>query len=126
MMGQVSNEEYLQRWEDAAPKAVDSGEILKARRSTKSYDEELTPVETDPAMIEAMAEYASRISDAEASSETKDELARLKQGADEQAKEYQWLTPEEYKNEGDRVGRIMHSIVFLHKLKKSGATCWYR
>jgi hypothetical protein len=120
-----TNEEYMQRWEDAAPEAI-QGEPAVARRSTKSYDEELTPVETDPALIEAMAEYASRVSDAEASSQTKEELARLKEGAAEQAKEYQWLTPEEYRNEGDRVGRIMHSIVFLHKLKQAGVNCWYR
>ena len=93
-MAHVSNQEYMERWEQAAPKPVDSGEVQIARRSTKSYDEELTPVETDPALIEAMAEYASRVSDAEASSQTKEELARLKEGSAEQAKQYQWLTPE--------------------------------
>lgn len=121
-----TNQEYMERWEQAAPEAVDSGEVAVAKRSTKSYDEELTPDETDPAMIEAMAEYASRVSDAEASNQTKEELARLKEGAAEQAKEYQWLTPEEYKNEGDRIGHIVHSVVFLHKLKKAGVNCWYR
>jgi hypothetical protein len=121
-----TNEEYMERWEQSAPKAVDSGEVAVARRSTKTYDEELTPVENDPAMIEAMAEYASRRSDAEASSQTKEELARLKEGAAEQAKEYQWAHPKEYANEPDRIGHIMHSIVFLHKLKQAGVNCWYR
>jgi hypothetical protein len=121
-----TNEEYFDRWEQAAPEAVDSGEIAVAKRSTKTYDEELTPEETDPEMIQAMADYASRVSDAEASNQTKEELCRLKEGSAEQAKEYQWLTPEEYKNEGDRVGRIMHSVVFLNKLQKAGVNCWYR
>jgi hypothetical protein len=120
-----TNEEYLQRWEDAAPEAI-QGEPAVARRSTKSYDEELTPIETDSALIEAMAEYASRVSDAEASSQTKEELARLKEGAAEQAKEYQWAHPKEYANEPDRIGHIMHSIVFLHRLKQAGVNCWYR
>jgi hypothetical protein len=133
-MAHVSNEEYLQRWEDAAPTPVDSNpspdEIKAMQRPSKdgwweSYDQEMTPDE-DPALIEAMADYASRVSDAEASSQTKDELARLKEGAAEQAKDYQWLTPEEYKNEGDRVGRIMHAIVFLNLLKRAGVNCWYR
>ena len=125
-MTHVSNQEYLERWEQSAPTAVDSSEVQVARRSTKSYDEELTPVETDPALIEAMAEYASRVSDAEASTQTKEELARLKEGAAEQAREYQWVTPEEYKNEGDRIGRIMHSSVFLLKLQQAGVNCWYK
>lgn len=119
-----TNEEYMQRWEDAAPEAV-TGDPQVARRSTKSYDEELTPDE-DPDMLAAMAEYASRVSEAEASSQTKEELARLKEASAEQAKQYQWLTPEEYANEGDRIGHVMHSTVFLHKLKQAGVNCWYR
>jgi hypothetical protein len=130
-----SNEEYMQRWEDAAPEAAhfvtedDVKRMHEAREnadhSAKAYDKELTPDE-DPALLEAMAEYASRVSDAEASSQTKDELARVKQASDEAAKEYQWLSPEEYKNEGDRIGRIMHSVVFLNKLREAGVKCWYR
>lgn len=123
-MAHVSNEEYLQRWEDAAPTPV-AGEPAIARRSTKTYDEELTP-DQDPALLEAMAEYASRVSDAAPSSQTKDEMARLKQASDEAAREYQWLSPEEYRNEGDRIGRIMHNVVFLNLLQKAGVKCWYR
>ena len=119
-----TNEEYMQRWEDAAPTAV-AGEPAVARRSTKTYDEELTP-EQDDALIQAMAEYAQNVSDAEGSSQTKDELARLKQGSDEQAREYQWVTPEEYKNEGDRIGNIMHHVIFINKLRSAGVKCWYR
>jgi hypothetical protein len=132
-MAHVSNEEYMQRWEDAAPEAAhfvteeDVKRMHEARENAprKSYDAELTP-EEDPALVEAMAEYASRVSDAEASSQTKEELARLKESSDNAAAEYQWLSPEEYKNEGDRIGRIMHSVVFLNKLREAGIKCWYR
>lgn len=119
-----TNEEYLQRWEDAAPTAI-QGDPQVATRSKLSYDEALTP-EQDPALLEAMAEYASRVSDAAPSSQTKDELARLKQASQESASEYQWLSPEEYKNEGDRIGRIKHSVIFLNELRKAGVKCWYR
>ena len=119
-----TNEEYLQRWEESAP-TPHAGDPVVAQRSKLTYDEALTP-EQDPALLEAMAEYASRVSDAEGSSQTKDELARLKQGADEAASEYQWLSPAEYKNEGDRIGRIMHSVIFLNELRKAGVKCWYR
>src|SRR5258708_39598486 len=112
----------MQRWEDAAPTPIES-EPSVAVRSTKSYDEELTP-EQDSVLSEAIAEYAGRVSDAEASSQTKDEYARVKQASDEAAKEYQWLSPEEYKNEGERIGRIMHAVVFINKLKQAGVNCW--
>jgi hypothetical protein len=129
----TTNAEYMQRWEAAAPTPVDSNpspeEIAKMRTPTKDgwwedYESEL--LKEDPALIEAMAEYAGRVSDAKPSSQTSDELARLKEASNEQVKQYQWLTPEEYAKEGDRVGRIMHAVVFLNLLKKAGVNCWYR
>jgi len=129
-----TNEEYFQRWEDSAPRPVNTmtGEEIKKAQGTRlsesapweTYDGEFE--NDDPALLAAMAEYANRVSDAEASSQTKDELARLKEGAAEQAKEYQWVTPEEYKNAGDRIGRIMHNVVFINLLRKAGVKCWYR
>jgi hypothetical protein len=124
MPNHVSNEEYFQRWEEAAPTPV-AGAPATAVRSTKSYDEELTP-EQDEALTVAMAEYAMNVSDSDGSSQTKDELARLKQSSDEQVREYQWVSPEEYKNEGERIGRIMHNVVFINLLRKAGVKCWYR
>jgi hypothetical protein len=128
-----TNEEYMQRWEDAAPTPVDSNpspkEIAQMRTPTKDgwwEDYESEMLKEDPALIEAMAEYAGRVSEAKPSSQTLDELARLKEASNEQIKEYQWLTPEEYKNEGDRVGKIKHAVVFLNQLQKAGVKCWYR
>ncbi len=129
-----TNEEYLQRWEDSAPTAVDTmtAEEIKKAQGTRNSDD--APWQTydyelgvdDPTLLEAMAEYAKNVSDAEGSSQSKEELARLKEGADNQAREYQWVTPEEYKNEGDRIGRIMHNVVFINLLRKAGVKCWYR
>lgn len=129
-----TNEEYFQRWEEAAPTPVATMTEEEIKKSQGTRLSEKAPWETydnefnldDPAMLAAMAEYASRTSDAEASSQTKEELARLKEGAAEQAKEYQWLSPEEYLNEGDRIGRIMHNVVFINLLRKAGVKCWYR
>jgi len=133
----VSNEEYRERWEQSAPKMVEPTpkelEELAQRSATpikeeawwESYDQEMTP-DQDPALVEAMAEYASRVSDAEASSQTKEEYCRLREASEEAAKEYQWLSPEEYKNEKERIGHIVHSIVFLNKLQKAGVKCWFR
>jgi len=125
----------MQRWEEAAPLAVDSGlspEEIKKLQGTRASEK--APWETydqefggdDPALLEAMAEYASRVSDAEASSETKEQLARQKELSAEAVKEYQWLSPEEYQDAGARIGRIMHSCVFIGKLQKAGIKCWYR
>lgn len=132
-----TNEEYFQRWEEAAPTPVATemtpeeiqrlqGTRNKEKPTWEAYDEELMGDIEDPALLEAMAEYASRVSDAEATNQTKEELARLKEASANAAKEYQWLTPEEYRNEGDRIGHIMHSVVFLNNLRKAGVKCWYR
>lgn len=129
-----TNEEYLQRWEDAAPTPVNSmtEEEIKKAQGTRNND--VAPWQTydgdfendDPALLAAMADYAQNISDSEGSNQSKEELARMKEGADEQAKEYQWVSPEEYRREGDRIGRIMHHVVFLNLLREAGVKCWYR
>lgn len=133
----VTNEEYFERWEQSAPTPVATertpeeiqrlqGTRNSERPSWQTYDEEMMGDIEDPALLEAMAEYAGRTSDAEATNQTKEELARLREASAEQVKEYQWLSPEEYKNEGERIGHIMHSVVFLNKLQKAGVNCWYR
>lgn len=130
-----TNEEYFERWEQSAPTPVHvemtdeeirktQGTRLSEKAPWETYDAEFGG--DDPALLAAMAEYASRVSDAEASNQTKEELARLKEGNAEVAKEYQWLTPGEYANEGDRVGHIMHHVVFISRLRGAGVKCWYR
>lgn len=130
----TTNAEYFERWENSAPTPVDSmtAEEIKKAQGTRLNED--APWETygkefegdDPALLEAMAEYASRVSDAEGTSETKETLARQKEENAATAQQYQWVSPEEYKNEGDRIGRIMHSCVFIDILRKAGVKCWYR
>jgi hypothetical protein len=131
----ISNEEYMERWEKAAPEAVHTemtpdeiaktqGTRAKEENPWESYDTELDI--NDPVLLAAIHEYEQRVSDAEASPQTKEELARLREGAMKAAEEYQWVTPEEYKNAGERIGRIMHSDVFISKLRGAGVKCWYR
>lgn len=131
----VSNEEYMERWENAAPSAITpdlTPEQVAERQGTRAkeaapwetYDSEL---DTDsPEMLQAMAEYAQNVSDAAPSSQTAEELCRLKENSENAAKEYRWVSPEEYKNAGDRVGRIMHACVFINLLRQAGVKCWYR
>lgn len=130
-----TNEEYFERWEQAAPTPVAleyteeeikkmQGTRLSAEHPAFSYDKEFD--NDDPALLAAMAEYATRVSDAEGSGQTKEELARLKEGNAATAKEYQWLTPEEYANAGERIGHVMHHVTFLNKLREAGVKCWYR
>lgn len=129
-----TNEEYFQRWEDSAPTPVDTMTEEEIKKAQGTRNSEVAPWETydtefggdDPALLEAMAEYANRVSDSEASSQTKEELARLKEGSEKAVQEYQWVSPEEYKNAGERIGHIMHACVFLDKLQKAGVNCWYR
>ena len=134
-MSHVSNSEYMERWERSAPTPVAEGltpEELARHQGTRAketnpwdaYDKEFDF--NDPALLEAIAEYETRVSDAEASSLTKEEHARVKQASDEAAAEYQWVKPDEYANELDRIGRVMHSSVFIHKLRGAGVKCWYR
>lgn len=61
------------------------------------------------------------------SSQNQEELARQKEQSDEVAKEYQFLSPEEYKDEAPRIGRVLHSSSFINKLRKEcNVSCWYR
>jgi len=130
----TTNAEYFERWEKSAPTPVATMTEEEIKKAQGTRLQEAAPWETydqefggdDPALLEAMAEYAANVSDAEASSETKEQLARQEELSENVAEQYRWVTPEEYKNEGDRIGRIMHSCVFLNNLKKAGVNCWMR
>ena len=131
-----SNEEYFQRWEESAPVAVQEGlteeELRKHQGSRNRTD--AAPWETyaqdleqdDPALLEAIAEYAGRVSDAKPSSEALDALAERKEFNDRTAQEYQFVTPDEYADAGARIGRVMHSSTFITYLQRAGVKCWYR
>jgi hypothetical protein len=131
----VSNQEYMERWENSAPTPVDSHmtpEQIQAAQGTRLSN--VAPWETygqemnleDPAMLAAIEEYASRVSDADGSSQTKEELCRLSEANEANARQYQFVTPEEYADAKERIGKIKHSSRFLVELRKAGVKCWYR
>ena len=120
----VSNEEYRERWEAAAPKAVNtnpSPEKVKQMQGTRADDS--APWESymseqvlTPEMEKAVAAYAENVHD-DSSNQTKEELHRWQEGNQDVAKEYQWCTPEEYADIQMRFGRIMSHDELITKLR---------
>ena len=78
-------------------------------------------------LAEEIAEYASHhYEDGPVSSQTQEELAFQREVNAGVAKEYQWVSPEEYEYVKPRIGNIMHSSVFINKLRKDcHLDCWY-
>jgi hypothetical protein len=60
------------------------------------------------------------------SEQNAEELARWEEENKILAKQYQFLTPDEYKDEGARIGKIIHSSSFLNNLRQLGLNCHYR
>lgn len=101
------------------------GTRLDERAPWETYSSELD-TQMSPELAAAVAEYAERSYEAGAtSSQTKEELHRQQEINDDIAKEYQWLTEEEYADVEQRIGQVMHAATFLNKLKQSGVNCWY-
>jgi hypothetical protein len=131
----ASNEEYLERWEQSAPELVDSWtpEQKEAalnrpikQQDIDTYDKEMMGEFNDAALSEAIEEYAKRVSDAAPTAQTDEELCRLQEQTEHTAKEYQWLTPQEYADAGDRVGKVKGVATFITQLQRAGLNCWYR
>lgn len=87
----------------------------------KGFDEKL-----DPRLEDEIKRYAERVHE-KSSNQNIEELHRQKELSDSMAKEYQFLKPDEYKNQAARIGKILHSSEFINKLQKDcGLKCWYR
>ena len=130
-----SNEEYFERWENSAPVAVEElspeqVERAKNRKSDdnpwESFEDEIMGEFSDPDLQAAIEEYASRVSDAAPTAQSDEELCRLTENNERAAKDYQWVTPEEYANAKDRIGHVMGVATFIRTLQKAGVKCWYR
>lgn len=130
-----SNEDYFQRWEESAPTAVEelSPEQIARAKNRKSddnpwesFEDEIMGEFSDPDLQAAIEEYASRVSDAAPTAQSDEELCRLQENNERAARDYQWVTPEEYANAGDRIGRVMGVATFIRTLQKAGVKCWYR
>jgi hypothetical protein len=130
-----SNEEYFERWENSAPTAVEELSLeqiarAKNRKSDdnpwESFEDEIMGEFSDPDLQAAIEEYASRVSDAAPTAQSDEELCRLQENNERAAREYQWIKPEEYANEPDRVGRVLGIAMFVRMLQKGGVQCWLR
>jgi hypothetical protein len=119
----VSNEEYLERWENSAPTPVPT--IAEAKRSKQTWNESLGDGDISPALQAEIDEYAKHTHDS-TSNQNKEELARWQEQNAGIAKEYQWVSPSEYADAGARVGTPMHSSEFINRLRKAGVRCWYK
>jgi hypothetical protein len=92
----------------------------------ETYSAQMTE-QLDPELEAAIAEFASHDPHGYTDSQTKEELCRIQEENDSVAAEYRWLSPEEYKDEKARIGRIMHSSELMTKLtEECGLTAQYR
>lgn len=93
----------------------------------ESYDRELTGQRVSPELAAEIAEYAKkRYQDAPVDSQTQEILAENREINQGIAREYQWANPEEYANQEERIGRVIHSSELITLLRKAGITCFYR
>lgn len=91
-----------------------------------SYADEMTE-RYSPELAAEIEEYSKHRHDpAKSSNESLEELHYQKEVNQGIAKQYQWLTPEEYADIEQRIGRVMHSSVFISILRKAGIRCFYR
>ena len=120
----VSNEEYMERWEASAPKAVNSNltpDQVKKTQGTRNKDDApwesyMVEEQLSPEQEAAVAAYAENVHN-DSSNQTNEELCRWKEGNSEVAKEYQWCSPEEYADIQQRFGRIMNHYELINKLR---------
>jgi len=89
-----------------------------------TYSSELDE-KLSPKLEEEIAEYSQHRHE-KTSTQNEEELCRQREINQEISKEYQWLHPSEYAEEGPRIGRILHSSEFINKLRnKCKLKCWY-
>ena len=77
-----------------------------------------------PELADQIARYEERMHH-KSSQEAEETLARERELSNAVAAQYRWVTKEEYGDIEPRIGRIMHSTVFLQKLKNCGFKGWY-
>jgi hypothetical protein len=101
------------------------GTRLKDEAPWESYSAQFEE-KLDPQLEEEINRYSEN-RHTKTSSQNQEELCRQKELSDEVAKEYQFLHPDEYKDEGPRIGRIMHSSELINTLRdKCQIRCFYR
>lgn len=94
------------------------GTRLNEKAPWETYAAEMDE-KLSPELEAAVAEYAQRRYDEDqTSSQNKEELCRQREINEEIAKEYQWVHPQEYADEGPRIGRVMTHAEFLNALRQ--------
>lgn len=110
-------------WEEVQ---ASQGTRKSERAPWETYDEQImSDPDITPELQRQIDAYSQRYHDGQSSSESKEELAWRKEENAHTAKEYQWVSPEEYKDEGARIGTILHSSTFISRLQSVGVRCWY-
>ena len=102
------------------------GTRLSSTAPWESYANEMD-VNMSPQLAKQVAEYAEkRYQDGPVDSQTQEALAQSKEINNAIAKEYQWLTPEEYSDYEARIGKVISHSEFITRLRSAGICCHYR
>jgi hypothetical protein len=107
------------------PEQVQAAQGTRKNQSVAPWESYNLQEELSPELEAAVAEYSTHRHD-DSSNQTKECLAEQKELSDEAAKQYQFVTPNEYNDVEARTGRVMHSSEFINLLRKAGVKCWYR
>lgn len=109
---------------EVKPALSGQGTRLSETAPWDSYADEMTE-KYSPELAAEVADYSTR-RHAKSSNQALEELHYQKEVNQGIAKQYQWVTPEEYADFEQRIGRVMHHAVFISILRKAGIQCFYR
>jgi hypothetical protein len=99
--------------------------VKDSRAPWETYSQSLDEKLDD--RLEAEIKQYSQKRHEKTSEQNAEELARWEEENKNLAKQYQFLSPEEYAYEGARIGRIIHSSEFINMLRDDfKLNCWYR
>lgn len=101
------------------------GTRLSSTAPWESYASEMD-VNMTPQLAKQVAEYAEKRHDGPVDSQTQEALAQSKEINNAIAKDYQWLTPEEYSDYEARIGKVISHAEFITRLRNSGIHCHYK
>lgn len=100
------------------------GTRLSSKPQWETYGSEMES-KMSPELQEQVKRYEER-RHVKASQQAQEELAEQRELSDAVAGNYQWVKPEEYKDIAPKIGHIMHSTVFINKLRNEcKLRCWY-
>jgi hypothetical protein len=99
--------------------------IGKSEAPWESYGKSLEE-KLDPKLEAEVNEYAQK-RHTKTSEQNAEELVRWEEENKQIAKQYQFLSPEEYQDEGARIGKVLHASQFINILRRDfKLNCHYR